>query len=430
MYRCLLSCTLGTALFLGAGFSAGGGLRSADLIDLGKRVEKRVTALRGLPAKRPVRWEVTSKPAVRAYVKKAMSEQYGPGELRKEGLAMQALGLLPETMDYPEFIIGLLEEQVGGYYDPKKEVFFLADWIAPAMQEGIIAHELCHALQDQHFDLDKFVERQPGDADGMLARAALVEGEATLVMMIDSLRKTGVELDPAMLDMDGPMGTLMMGLTAAQFPEFAKAPRALREGLMFPYLKGLGFIAHGRKLGGWKRIDRVYADLPRSSEQVLHPEKYFDQRDEPQLVSLDFLEGIVPEAFEILYEDVLGEFMTLHLLDAIGDRDEERQAAAGWDGDRVRVLRHEGRLAWVGWSVWDEAKDAVEFAGAFAKTVMARRPGFARQPVGAEPVLRFVHPDRRQVLVARLDRWVLVVDCLPVELSEKILGGARQSLAD
>lgn len=380
------------------------------LIALGKRVQERVVRLRGLSVLKPIRWEVTSKARVRAYVKKTLGEQYAPGELAREGLALAALGLIPRELDYPGFIIGLLEEQIGGYYDPHKEIFYLADWIAPSVQETIIAHELCHALQDQHFDIDRFVERQSGDADGMLARASLAEGGATLVMMLDATRSAGVEIDPAMLDLDGPMGSLMMGMSSVQFPEFAKAPRALRESLMFPYLKGLGFVAYGRREGGWKRIDSVYENLPQSSEQILHPEKYFDQPDPPTRVDLDFLAGRVPEGWEQVYEDVLGEFMSGLLLDAVGDRDEERRAAAGWDGDRVRVYRQGDRLAWVGLWVFDSEDDATEFAGAFAKTAPGRHPDFVRQPLGPEPVMRFAGPDRTSLLIARDGRWVVVID--------------------
>ncbi len=426
--RIALASMLLACLLAGPGLAAGptAAVPDQDLITLGKRVEDRVSKLRGLAAVKPIRWEVTDKERVRAYVKKTLAAQYGPGELAKEGLALAALGLIPRELDYPGFIIGLLEEQIGGYYDPIEEIFYLADWIAPAAQESIIAHELCHALQDQHFDIDRFIERQAGDADGMLARASLAEGEATLVMMLDATRSAGVEIDPGMLDLDGPLGGLMMGMSAVQFPEFAKAPRALREGLMFPYLKGLGFVAYGRREGGWKRIDAVYRKLPQSSEQIIHPEKYFDQPDPPTRVGLDFLDGRVDAGWEQIYEDVLGEFMSGLLLDAVGDRDEERRAAAGWDGDRVRVYRQSDRLAWIGLWVFDSVDDATEFAGAFAKTVPSRHPDFARQPLGTEPVMRFVGPAGTSLLIARDGRWVVVIDGFADETARALRAAAKR----
>ena len=391
-----------------------------SLIELGKRVEKRVVKLRGLEVKKPIRWEVTTKDKVRAYLLKTLDEQYAPGEMEKEGQAMQALGLIPRSMKFKEFIIALYEEQVGGYYDPVKETFYLADWIAPAMQETIIAHELTHALQDQHFDIDKFIDRIKGNSDAMYARAALAEGEATLVMMADAMNNMGMEMDLSMLDMDGVFGQLMIQMSAAQFPKFAEAPRALREALMFPYIKGLGFVNYGRRQGGWKRIDKIYADIPMSTEQIMHPAKYFDHRDPPTEVSLDFMAKLVPEKWEKIYEDVLGEFMTLLLLDPVDDQDEEKKAAAGWDGDKLWVFKQGPDLAWVQLSVWDTEKDAVEFAGAFAKTVSSRVKGFTRQPLTKEPRITWKNQQRRVVFVERRKSRVLIVENLESDTAEKI----------
>lgn len=405
-------------LFIASG--ARGGEQGESLIELGKRVEQRVIKLRGLEVKKPIRWEVTSKDKVRAYLLKTLDEQYGPGEMEKEGDALKALGLIPRDMQFKEFIVALYEEQVGGYYDPKKETFYLADWIAPAMQETIIAHELTHALQDQHFDIDEFIDRIKGNSDAMYARAALAEGEATLVMMADAMANMGVEMDLSMLDLDGVFGQMMIKMSAAQFPKFADAPRALQETLMFPYLKGLSFVNYGRRQGGWKRIDQIYKDIPLSTEQVMHPHKYFDQRDPPTEVTLDFLTQLVPEAWENIYEDVLGEFMTLQLLGAVDDRDEEKKAAAGWDGDKVRVFKKGQDLAWVQLSVWDSEKDAVEYAGAFAKTVTSRVKGFTRQPLTKEPRIIWKSKSNRVVCVERRAARVLIVENLEADLAEKI----------
>jgi hypothetical protein len=396
------------------------GEEGESLIELGKRVEQRVVKLRGLEVKKPIRWEVTSKDKVRAYLLKTLDEQYGPGEMEKEGDALKALGLIPRDMKFKEFIVALYEEQVGGYYDPKKETFYLADWIAPAMQETIIAHELTHALQDQHFDIDEFIDRIKGNSDAMYARAALAEGEATLVMLADAMQNMGIEMDLSMLDLDGVFGQMMIKMSSAQFPKFAEAPRALQEALMFPYLKGLSFVNYGRRQGGWKRIDKIYKDIPLSTEQIIHPHKYFDQRDPPTEVTLDFMTGLVPEAWENIYEDVLGEFMTLQLLDPVDNTDEEKKAAAGWDGDKLRVFKKGKDLAWVQVSVWDTEKDAIEFAGAFAKTVSSRVKDFTRQPLTKEPRIIWKGKNNRVVCVERRTTRVLIVENLEADLAEKI----------
>ena len=398
---------------------------AGDLIKLGKQVEARVTKLRGLPLKKPIRWQVSSKEQIRAYLRETLAQQYAPGEIEHEGDAYKALGMLPRELDYRAVILALYEEQVGGYYDPKKKTFFLADWIAPAMQEPIIVHELDHALGDQNFNLEKFVERIRGNSDAMLAHSAVVEGDATLLMMLDVLSAQGVQLDFSTLDLDGAVGSAMMAMSSAQFSQFSEAPRLLREALMFPYLKGLAFVANGQKRGGWIAIDKVYADLPASTEQILHPEKYFQRRDPPVPVSLGMVDQVIPKEWERIYDDVLGEFMMLQVLEGVSDRDEAKQAAEGWGGDRVRVYQRGQEFAWVALSVWDSQRDAVEFAGAFSKTVQSRLPKFVLQPQEtSKPELVWKGPDDRVVSVVRNGSSVLIVENFDRALALKI----RQSI--
>ena len=227
-------------------------------------------------------------------------------------------------------------------------------------------------------------------------------------------------------DLDGTLGSLMMSLSTAQFPSFSEAPRALKETLMFPYLKGLNFVIYGKKQGAWARIDQVYADLPVSTEQILHPEKYFLKRDQPTTVSLATIEKIVGQGWKKIYVDVLGEFMTRHLLAGLDDRDEENKAAAGWDGDKFWVFKREGELVWVQISVWDSEKDAIEFAGAFAKTVAQRRAGFVQQPTTAQPMMTWKNKKDQVVLVERRANKILIVD----NLEQNMIESLRQAAFD
>ncbi len=405
--------------------SESGVVTAADLINLGKQVEARIVKLRGLPLKKPIHWQVSSKDQLRAYLRETLAQQYAPGEIEHEGDAYKALGMLPAELDYRSMVLALYEEQVGGYYDPKKKTFFLADWIAPDMQEPIIAHEFVHALDDQNFNIEKLIERIKGNSDAMLAHSAFVEGEATLVMMLDALSALGVQLDFSTMDFDGTIGSAMMALSAAQFSKFSEAPRMLREALTFPYLKGITFVAYGQKRGGWAAINKVYADLPASTEQILHPEKYYQQRDPPVPVSLGMVDQLVPKEWKNIYEDVLGEFMMLQLLEGVDDRDEAKRAAAGWGGDRLRVYQRGQEFAWVELSVWDSQRDAVEFAGAFSKTVQSRSPQFVLQTQEtSKPELTWRGPDDRVVSVVRDGSSVLIVENFDRALAMKI----RQAL--
>jgi len=397
-----------------------------ELVALGRRCEKRVAELRGLKVIEPIRWELADKDKVRDYLLKTLDEQYAPGEMENEGKALEALGFLPAGTEYKQFMLDLFEEQIGGVYDPKENIFYLAKWIAPHMQETIIAHELTHALQDQHFNLDEFTERIEGNSDAVLARASVIEGEATLVMMMYSLEAMGMEAEMEEIELDGNMMSLMMSLSSTQFPSLAEAPEVIRQTLMFPYVEGMNFVVFGKGLGGFGRIDKIYEDLPRSTEQILHPQKYYLDRDPPAVVSLPGASGLAGEGWDMIYEETLGEFMTRHLLGELDDQEEQNIAAAGWDGDHVWVFEKDGQLAWVQLSVWDSQKDAVEFAGAFAKAVPAKAPGFVAQPVGQQPRMSWKDEGKGMILVERRGRQVLIVFQLSSAAARRIVKAAWQ----
>lgn len=400
--------------------TAMGGEPSSELLALGKRVEQRVVELRGLTVRTPIRWETASRKEVRAYLLDTLARQYREDELANEGAALEALGLIPASLDYRSFILELVTEQIGGYYDPHQDTFYLAAWLDPSMQETVIAHELTHALQDQHFGIEAFVERIRGNSDAQLARAALVEGDATLVMLVDAMRQAGREVDLSTLDPDGPLWRMLMSFSASEMPRFSGAPRALQEMLMFPYLHGLEFVARGRKLGGWERIDRAYRDLPASTEQILHPARYYMHRDPPTPLALGFLDGLVPPAWEPIHQDVLGELLCRMLLVSLGDEDEAVRAAAGWDGDRVRVFRKAKRLAWVQLSVWDSGRDAVEYAAAFARTVPHRTGRYTLQPLDDDTRMYWKDGEDGLLQVVRRGTRVLVSEGFDAANSERI----------
>ena len=120
-----------------------------------------------------------------------MEEDVAPNRLYSEGVVYQRLALVPKDFKYESGIIDLYTSQIGGYYDPKKDHFVMAKWIPASLQFPVAVHELVHALQDQHFKLDTFLDPKTMTSDALMARAALVEGDATAVMIDYSLRAGG-----------------------------------------------------------------------------------------------------------------------------------------------------------------------------------------------------------------------------------------------
>src|SRR4030095_3640220 len=138
-----------------------------------------------------------------------------------------------------------------------------------------MAHELTHALQDQHFNLKRFENWPKGDSDAELAAHALIEGDATLAM-IQYMEKN-------------PLVALAfirsLGEQEAASEQFKQAPRALRESLLFPYQEGSAWAKQIYKRGGWDMVSQAFTKLPQSTEQILHVEKYFSY-EAPQKLTL------------------------------------------------------------------------------------------------------------------------------------------------
>ena len=315
----------------------------ADTTTLAKEVAK----ARGLPMKKPIAQATVSRDELRARLLKLAEEKKTQDELRAEGVALARWGLIPPGTDYVALMVDLLSEQIAGYYDPDtKQLTLLATTgQAPLWDEMVLAHEMVHALQDQAFDLTKFEDVPPGEGDAAQARHALVEGDGITLMFELLLARKGFTppWDNARLtnelahQMDLPTGDAL-----------DKAPLAIREMMLFPYRAGFSFVTSLRATQPWSAIDKAFKRPPKSTEQILHPEKYLED-EQPIAVKLE-LPGVV-------HSTVWGELGFELFLRAHGvDAGTAKLAAAGWAGDRVVATDKLGAAK----LIWDSEVDAIE----------------------------------------------------------------------
>src|SRR5260370_5273893 len=239
--------------------------RNAALIAATTDVLKETSGIRQLSILRPVQSSTQSRAEIEGTLIKNLDEEMTAAQAHASEATLRKLGLAPAEFQYRWLMFRLRAEQFAGYYDPKTQQFHLADWIDLDGQKPIMAHELTHALQDQHFNLRRFEHWPKGDSDAELAAHALIEGDATLAMALYVANNPLVAL--AFLK---SLGTT--GLAAA---ELDKAPRALRESLLFPYQDGEKWTRTLYKQGGWERVSKAFTELPQSTEQLMHPEKYY-----------------------------------------------------------------------------------------------------------------------------------------------------------
>jgi hypothetical protein len=327
---------------------------------------------RGLKARRPVPAGTLAEPELRKKLAQSLAEDLPPEELEAIELSAKAFGLIPESLDLARYLPELLTSQVAGFYDPVRRYMALVrrgegeeDRLA---EDVVIVHELTHALQDQHFELRSFESLDPM-SDGATARSALTEGDATLTMtsflagaQVETLPGAGDAMKSLLENPESLAGAM------ADVPgggELEKAPAWIRDSLLFSYVRGFTFCLEVKRAGGQKLLDHAFrSDPPRSSEQILHPEKWHGRRDDPLLLAWPDLAAALP-GWSKASEGEAGE-ATIQTLLRPGTREREKAdaAAAGWGGDRFAVYRKEGRRLLVWWTEWDSEEDAQEFRAA------------------------------------------------------------------
>jgi hypothetical protein len=340
-----------------------------------RKLQGVVEELRGLKFKTPIKVNVQGEKALLEMLTKSLDEELPPEKAAKLEAAYRKLGLIPQDMDLRETLLGVLGESVGGYYDPKSKQLFLIereggkdspmnkmtramygiDWDTMAT-----IHEMTHALQDQYYDLESIPTDMQGDDDVVKAMQCLFEGEANYVMYEHVLGKQGLSLRSL------PSLKMLMAGGASPSKKMNAAPEILKRGLAFPYMEGMVFVHAVLRTGeGWETVEKMYGDLPLSTEQILHPEKFLE-RDYPVRMRLPELGEALGQGWEKQDENTLGELnVDIWLGEFISRKKYPKtlaKAVAGWDGDRYAVYAKGGKAALVFLSTWDTEEDAEQFA--------------------------------------------------------------------
>jgi hypothetical protein len=349
----------------GAGIATGTARRAA-IVATTAAVLQETSSLRQLPILRPVKSGAQSRSEIEGMIVKNLDDESTPAEMHATEVVLKSFGLAPMDFKYRPFLIKLLTEQVAGYYDPKAQQFYLADWIELEGQKPVMAHELTHALQDQHFNLRRFEKWPKGDSDAELAAHALIEGDATLAMTLYMAKNPLVAL--AFIRSLGSAGT--------SSEQFKQAPRAIRESLLFPYEEGSAWATQVYRRGGWSLVSKAFSKLPQSTEQILHAEKYFSYEAPIKLILPD-LKGMLGPNWKRIDSDVNGEWGYYLILDEfLNDPIESKRASAGWAGDRFAIYEgsRQGEIFVAQLTAWDSDNDAKEFFDAYSKRTLNRYP--------------------------------------------------------
>jgi len=401
-----------------------------DWAALVEELQEEVEELRGWKFKHPVETGVCSEKRLREFIqKKAFEEEYGPDGLLRAQAFLRMVGLIPADCDLRQTILDVLLNQIGGFYDPTAKVLYVLDRsdidYGPLLSRIIVAHELTHTLDDQYVDLDRLIKSRERTEDWSLTVGSVVEGSATALMMRYTLKAMNSgQYDPVQL-------IQLVRQEQERSRTFLEAPPYFSS-LATMYMCGMSFLQGGasgpavpENVG--QKLLQAAENPPVSTEQILHPEKYWNKakRDYPVEVDEADVERLLrPLGLHVVHKDTVGE-----LLCALLTTDENRvldmimvslpsywtnEAATGWGGDRFFLLA-EGKDAqaakknlkglrgvWI--TLWDTAVDRREFVEDYAlERELPARWAFELGDRGTVYLFGF-DPAQREALQRRFER--------------------------
>ncbi|MFA6450045.1 MAG: hypothetical protein WCX65_11275 [bacterium] len=331
-----------------------------------------------------------------------IADIYGPNE--EELKTLQAewgfLGLIPEGYDLSGAFREFAAARTRSFYDPAGGRIVFADgaqtpgWSSPLIQktmetlvveepEYLTAHEYAYALLDSNYGLRGVLEGRKRSGDRGRAVLALVNGDASLMTMDYLVRNYGV----GVLFLSSPESVIKQFMPVVTYvgkTEMAGVPRIVSDSVAFPLVAGTAFAASLRKTGGFALLNSAYKTPPSSAEQIMHPEKFFEKRDNPVEIAMPDLSEALPVGAKLVSTDALGEWnireMLSDWLGEAGDGGEAASAADGWGGDRFAIYEKPGG-ARIGalYTTWDTADDAMVFEGVLKRA--ARKKYGDKKPV-------------------------------------------------
>jgi hypothetical protein len=401
----------------------------------------------GLPIRSQVKRQITDRASVESYLKEKFDEDQGAKRLQRGEIVLKKFGLLDHDFSLKPFLLALLKEQIEAYYDSKTKTVTMLDWISVDEQKPVLAHELTHALQDQHADLEKWDNQTPDevshtaaeDTDHLArdemdsAREAVAEGQATAVMMDYILKPMGKSLikDPEILDV---VKQQMNG--AENSPVLARAPLLLSESLLFPYREGLSFeqdvwMDQGQNAAFAGTMDRP----PTSTWEIINPREY-EKRHVPVVPLLPNIHPLVDKLYKPYDIGQVGQ-LDLHILTEIfGGDSAASDLMPAWDGGiywagqrlSAKTAAEQADTASIALfylSAWKNTASARTFAQLYAKELgrkySAVKPDLDAKKTAADGVDEQVYSTKEgPVVITVRGKLVFVAESFDLDLARKL----------
>jgi hypothetical protein len=403
----------------------------------------------GLPIKSSVKRQLITRAAVTKYLEDKFNEDEGAKRLERDEIVLKKFGLLDHDFNLKPFLLSLLTEQIEAFYDSKTKTVNMLDWVDMDEQKPALAHELTHALQDQHSDLEKWDDQTPddvstdaaGDTEHLAedemdtARDAVAEGQATAVMFDYALKPMGKSLikDPELLDV---LKDQMTGSDSS--PVMARAPLLLSESMLFPYREGLSFeqdiwMDQGQNAAFAGALDRP----PTSTWEIINPREY-EHRHIPAVPLLPDIHPLVDKLYKPYDIGQVGQ-LDLHILaELFGGDSTASDLTPAWNGGiywagQLRSAAtpaaqdSTASLAIFYLSAWKNEASAQSFAQLYANNLARKYSGVHKDsaadnsaPAAGGDTEQVYSTNEGPVVITTRGKLVFVSESFPLTLARKL----------
>jgi hypothetical protein len=397
-----------------------------------------------LAIRQTVKRRLTNRPEVEHYVLSKMKDDKDAQRLQSSEIVLKKFGLLDRDFHLQPFIVSLLTEQIAGYYDSKSKTVNMLDWIAPDEQKPVLAHELTHALQDQHVDLEKWGDQskqsiaknveedndhlRTDEAD--TAREAVAEGQAMVVFLDWGLAPKGQSL-AKLPDIAAQLDEL--GGDDSDSPVMKRAPLLLKESLLFPYREGLNFEQVVLKDEGAKEAFAGALDRPPgTSYEVMHP-RAWERRVQPTLLVMPDIHPLIDAEYAPYDIGVMGALDVKILAELFAGKDDAKLLTPEWDGGVYYAAQSRAAttpeakastksVALLYLSQWKSEEAAAKFAAIYAANLTHKymqahlQPGDESETSGESVFTTEEGP----VVIATSGRGVFISESFPLPLARKL----------
>jgi hypothetical protein len=334
-------------------------------------IETRVAYLRELDFTRQVPIVVKSPDQAQQIMITEIARDHSDDDLRIGGESGAMTGLYPPNIELKEQTLRLLRNEVIGFYDAETKQMVIVEpqtfhlWrlseIADRSQlmgEMVLAHELTHGLQDQHFGIDAMLRRVKDNDDRTLALKSVAEGDATLA----GFAYAAGHLDQSNVQL---LVSRLASLPESSAAEMRDVPLAVSAPMLFQYSSGTSFVAEAWRRGGWPAVDRLYQHPPLSSQQIMQPALYFDHPTPPAHIELAGYQAVLKN-WKKVDDDTYGELLLQLILQRnVAPHSPAFKAIPRWAGDRIITLQKDNKLTLLWLIAFLDTSAAKEFADAY-----------------------------------------------------------------